>query len=63
MSGFSFFKKNKMENRMAKQVFSWGLVPLGVDVRKGWRRVNVVEILCTSACKWIIFLQEERERE
>jgi hypothetical protein len=47
-----------MENRMAKQVFSWGLVPLGVDIMKEWKRVNVVEILRTHACKWIIFLQE-----
>jgi ribosome-associated protein YbcJ (S4-like RNA binding protein) len=37
-----------MENKKAKQFLFEGLVSVGEeDIRKGCRRVNVVEIVCT----------------
>jgi hypothetical protein len=54
------FKKEKTnviflqkQNKKAKQVLSWGLVPLRVKWRM-WERaesVGVVQILCTHVCK------------
>jgi hypothetical protein len=42
-----------MQNRKAKQVQSRGWYQWEVeDIRKGCRRVNMVEILCTHVCKW-----------
>jgi hypothetical protein len=48
----SFFF-SKTENKKAKQVLSGGLVPVGgwEDLRKGCRRVSMVEILCTHVYK------------
>jgi hypothetical protein len=47
------FSKTKTESRKAKQVllgnwYQWE----GEKIRKGCRRVNMVEILCPHACKW-----------
>jgi hypothetical protein len=41
------------ENRKAKQVLSGGGTNgRGKDIRKRYRRVKVVKILCTCVCKW-----------
>jgi hypothetical protein len=41
----SFFKNRGQEGKTG---YVWGLVPLGgEDIRKGCRRVNIVEIVCT----------------
>jgi hypothetical protein len=43
----------KTYNKKAKQVLFGGLVPVGEGrIRKRYRRVNMVEILCTHVCKW-----------
>jgi hypothetical protein len=39
-----------MENRKARQVLR--VSGRWEDIRKGCRRVNVVEILCSCVCKW-----------
>jgi hypothetical protein len=46
----SFF--SKMENRKAKQILGVSISGKGEDIRRGYRRVNVVEMLCTHVCKW-----------
>jgi hypothetical protein len=46
----SFFQKTK--DRKVKQVLSWGWHQWEGDIRKGFRRVNVVEIFCTHVQKW-----------
>jgi hypothetical protein len=49
----SFFLFTKVDNRKAKQVLSGGWGPVvGEDVRKGCRRVHMVEILYTYVWKW-----------
>jgi hypothetical protein len=41
----SFYKNREQEGKTGPV---WGLVPVGrEDIRKGCRRVNMVEILCT----------------
>jgi hypothetical protein len=52
MSFFFSFSFSKLENKRAKQVLSGGLVPVGREVWKGCRRVDIVQILCTHVCKW-----------
>jgi hypothetical protein len=48
-----FFSFAKSQNERTEQVLSRGLVPVvGEDVGKGFRRVNIVQILCTHVCKW-----------
>jgi hypothetical protein len=45
-----FFKSGGQESKTG---FVWGLLPWwGEDIRKVFRRVNVVEILCTYVWKW-----------
>jgi hypothetical protein len=43
-----------MENRKIKQVLSGVGTSGGVgqDIKKGYRWVNIVEILCSHVCKW-----------
>jgi hypothetical protein len=43
-----------MENKKVKQVLSWvaGISGRGEDIRKGYKRVNMVEILGTHVYKW-----------
>jgi hypothetical protein len=47
----SFFKNGQQEGKTGP-VCGLVLVGGGEDIRKGCRRVNVVEILCTHVCKW-----------
>jgi hypothetical protein len=45
--------RNCMEERKVKQVLSEGWYQwVGKDIRKGCRRVNMVEIFCTHVQKW-----------
>jgi hypothetical protein len=49
-----FFSFTKSENRRIEQVPAWmgGWYQWeGEDIRKGYRRVNIVQILYTHACK------------
>jgi hypothetical protein len=42
-----------LENRRAEQGLPGDLKPVGVgEVGKGYKRVNMVKILCTHDCKW-----------
>jgi hypothetical protein len=50
---FRFCFSGNMVNRKAKQVLSGGWHrERGKDIKKGSRRGNMVEILCTHGCKW-----------
>jgi hypothetical protein len=53
----SFFSLTKLENRRAEQVLSvgggyFGTSGMGENVGKGFRRVNMLQILCIHVCKW-----------
>jgi hypothetical protein len=48
---FFFFSKSK--NKRVKQSPPEELVPMGEEeMRKGCRRVNIMQILCKHVCKW-----------
>jgi hypothetical protein len=52
----NFFSFSKTESRKAKQVLS-GVGGVGIsgreeNIKKGYRRVNMVEIKCAHVCKW-----------
>jgi hypothetical protein len=51
MSFFFFYKIREQEGRIGPV---WGLATngRGENVGKGYRRVNMVQILCTHICKW-----------
>jgi hypothetical protein len=51
MSGF-FFSFTKLENRRVKQVLPGVGGGTSGKGRGGWRRVNMVQILCIHVCKW-----------
>jgi hypothetical protein len=44
----------KSENRRAEQILSVGVgtCGMGEDMGKGYKRVNMVQILCPCVCKW-----------
>jgi hypothetical protein len=49
-----FFSFTKLENRRAEQVLSRevGTSGRGLEVGKGWGRMNIVQVLCTHVCEW-----------
>jgi hypothetical protein len=47
-----FFFKNREKEGKIGPVWGVGTSEEGEDIRKGCRRVNMVEILCTCVCKW-----------
>jgi hypothetical protein len=47
----SFFKNGGQEDKTGP-VWRAGTSGKGEDIRKGCRRMNVVEIFCTHGCKW-----------
>jgi hypothetical protein len=50
---FCFFSFTKSENKRAEQVLCGGWYQGdGEEVRKGCKRVNMVQIPCTHICKW-----------
>jgi hypothetical protein len=46
-----FTKKGEKEGKTVS-IWGFGTSGRGEDIRKGYRRVNVVEILCTHIHKW-----------
>jgi hypothetical protein len=41
------------EEQQGKTVPIWGFIPVAVeDMRKGWKKVNIIEILHTHVWKW-----------
>jgi hypothetical protein len=48
----SFFFLTKSENKRVEQVLSGELIPCVGEVRKGCRRVKMVQILCIHVYKW-----------
>jgi hypothetical protein len=49
----SFFFFTKLENRRVEQVLFGGWFQWKVkDIETGYRRVNMVQVLCTNVCKW-----------
>jgi hypothetical protein len=47
----SFFKKREQEGKTGS-VWGVSISGRGDDIRKGCRRVNILEILCSHVCKW-----------
>jgi hypothetical protein len=46
------FYKNGEQEAKTGPVRGFGTSGTGEDIRKGCKRVNMVEILCTRICKW-----------
>jgi hypothetical protein len=51
MPFFLVFFKNRTGRQNSSSV-GFGSRGRRKDIRKGYRRVNIVEILCTHVCKW-----------
>jgi hypothetical protein len=48
----SFFYKIREQEGKTGSVWGVGTREREEDVGKGYRRVNMVQILCTHVCKW-----------
>jgi hypothetical protein len=51
---FIFLKKNVKQEERTSSVWGVGTRGIGEDVEKGYRRVNIIQILCTYVYKWKI---------
>jgi hypothetical protein len=51
MSIFFFFKTGEQKGKICS-VWEVGASGKGENIRKRYRRVNMLEILCVHVCKW-----------
>jgi hypothetical protein len=49
---FAFYKNKEQEGRTHRSCQRVGASGRGKEVGRGYRRVNMVPILCTHVCKW-----------
>jgi hypothetical protein len=52
MSLFFFYKIGEQEGRKCHPGVGVGTCMRGEEVRKGFGRVNIIQMLCTHVCKW-----------
>jgi hypothetical protein len=53
MSFFFFFYKNGEQEGKTGSGWGIGTSGSGEGIKKGCKRVNMMEMLCTHVCKWI----------